>query len=122
MVPKEHTLLAAELNRLAGEVYATNAFVFDAWGLVWCCAERPFGSQESTLFEQIRTVLTGATPRLQNGGKINRTWSAFTPALYCRSFAGSYVLGVWLTANSTEFLLRPAVARALPLVESLTLA
>ncbi len=119
MAPREHKLLTEELNRLAGEVYATNAFVFDAWGLVWCHAARPLGADEATLFEQIRLVLTSTTPRLQSGGKIGRTWSNVTPNLHCRSFGGVYVLGLWVTS---EFLLRPAISRALHRVEALTLA
>jgi hypothetical protein len=122
MIPREHALLKAELNRLAGEVYATNAFVFDAWGLVWCCAVQPLAPDEAALLEQIKTVLSSGEPRLQSGGRISRTWPALNPPLHCRSFAGVYVLGLWVTSNSTEFLLRPAVTRALPLLESLTLA
>ncbi len=122
MPPEQVRQLSRELEQLAGTVYGSNAFVFDAWGLVWCRASSLGPGQETMLLGQIKSILEGTRPPLPRGGKLDTTFSALSPPMSCRSFATVYVLGIWISSNSTEFLLRSSVRDALPRIEALTLS
>lgn len=92
--PPAHRQLSAELDRLATDA----------------------------LFEQIKTVLDGLSRPLQQGGRLDRSFPDLDPPLYCRSFATVYVLSLWTSRHTNEFLLQRAVRKALPTIESLTLS
>jgi len=115
-------MLVDELDRLATDVYATNAFVFDAWGLVWCEASFSDEPTRRVLFSQIKSVLEGCQKPLYQGGKLEQMFGSLDPPLFCHSFASVYVLGLWTSKSTNEFLMRKALRKALPKIEALTLA
>jgi len=122
MPPPAVQRLAKELERLAVDVYASHAIVFDAWGLVWCAGPSLEGNSQAILLTQIKTVLEGLSKPLARGGKLDALYGTLVPVLYCRSFASVYVLALWTSKSTVEFLMRKAVRDALPKIEALTVA
>lgn len=114
--------LARELRVLVENAHATNAFVFDAWGIIWCSAALTFGDDETRLYAQVPEVLEAVNPPLARGGKLDRLFAHDTSPMYCVSFAASYILGLWLSPEANEFRARRLVKRALPRVEVMTLS
>jgi len=114
--------LARELRALAESVHATNAFVFDAWGIIWCSATLTFGDEETRLYAQVPEVLEAVAPPLPRGGKLDRIFEHSASPMYCVSFAASYVLGLWLSPEVSEFQMRRLVKQALPRIEAITLS
>ncbi len=114
--------LAAALTELIEEVGAANAFVFDAWGLIWCSAHLTHGSDQRRLYEEVKFILESLSRPLEKGGKLDRVFPHGGAPTYCTSFAATYVLAVWLDAGTNEFLLRRRVREALPRIEAMTLA
>jgi hypothetical protein len=114
--------LAAELHELVTRAGAANAFVFDAWGLIWCSAHLTHGDDQERLYAQVKAILEGLDPPLQRGTKLDRTFPDDVTPMYCVSFSATYVLGVWLNAETNEFLIRRSVADALPKIETMTLS
>lgn len=51
--------LAGELRILVANAQATNAFVFDAWGIIWCSAVLTFGDDETRLYAQVPRDIGG---------------------------------------------------------------
>lgn len=121
MFPEAHRKLSAELERLTSAAEATNAFVFDAWGLVWGYASFPDARSRELLFIQIKAVLHGLPTPLQRGARLDRIFTNLQPALYCCSFAAVYVLAVWPSEQANAFLLRRVALASLPAIESLTM-
>jgi hypothetical protein len=117
----EQRQLAAELRNLTARARARNAFVFDAWGLIWCSASLTFGDDQACLHAQVGAILDEIDPPLTRGGKVDRIFT-HELSMYCVSFAATYVLGVWLADETSEFTLRRSVKAALPMIESMTLA
>jgi hypothetical protein len=120
--PRPQRELAERLRQLSERGGATNAFVFDAWGLIWCSASPTHGAERQRLFAQVKAILEGLAPPLQRGAKLDRLFPHPESPMYCASFASAYVLGLWTTPATNLFTLRRAVTDALPLVESLTLS
>lgn len=114
--------LALALRALCQRADATNAFVFDAWGLIWSSASLTFGDDQKRLYEQVATILESLDPPLQHGGRVDRVFEDEHAAMYCTSFATTYVLGLWLGPETNELAMRRAVREALPAIESLTLS
>lgn len=114
--------LENELRRLVEAAGAKNAFVFDAWGVIWASASMTFNLEQKTLYAQVVEVINRLEVPLNRGGKLNQTFQDFEPVAYCRSFGAVYVLCVWVHADTNDFLFRRAVASALPRIETLTLA
>ena len=114
--------LARELRILVESAHATNAFVFDAWGIIWCSATLTFGDDETRLYAQVPEVLEAVEPPLARGGKIDRIFAHDTLPMYCVSFAASYVLALWVGPEVNEFRMRRLVKKALPRVETMTLS
>jgi len=119
---EEQRKLASELIDLVKRVAATNAFVFDAWGLIWCSATLTFGDDQTRLYAQVAEILERLDPPLARGAKLDRTFVHPESPMYCVSFAASYVLGVWLSPETNELTLRRVVKSVLPAIESMTLA
>jgi hypothetical protein len=117
----EQRQLAEELSNLAKRAGAKNAFVFDAWGLIWCSGSLTFGENQARLYAQVGAILEGLDPPLARGAKVDRIFT-HELSMYCVSFAATYVLGVWLAEETNEFTLRRTVKAALPRIESMTLA
>jgi hypothetical protein len=114
--------LTHELRVLVERAHATNAFVFDAWGIIWCSATLTFGEDETLLYAQVPEVLEAVDPPLARGGKLDRIFAHAMFPMYCVSFAATYVLGLWLTPKVNEFEMRRLVKKALPRVEAMTLS
>ena len=114
--------LAIQLRSLCERAGANNAFVFDAWGLVWCSASLTFGADQERLYAQMATILSSLTPPLQHGGRLDRVFRDEHAAMYCVSFGVAYVLGLWTMPETNELAMRRAVRDALPSVEALTLS
>ena len=114
--------LASELRILVENAGATNAFVFDAWGIIWCSATLTFGDDETRLYAQVPEVLGAVAPPLARGGKLDRIFAHDVSPMYCVSFAASYILGLWLSLEADEFRVRRLVKKALPRVEAMTLS
>jgi len=114
--------LAQELLDLVHRAGAANAFVFDAWGLIWCSAEQTYGASQKRLYGQVKTILEGIVPPLQKGAKLDRVFPNDETPMYCVSFAATYVLALWLKPDTNEFLLRRLVKDALSKIEAMTLS
>ncbi|MCA9624762.1 MAG: hypothetical protein KC731_37320 [Myxococcales bacterium] len=99
-----------------------NAFVFDAWGLFWCSADLTYCEDQQRLYSQVKAILEGLDPPLQRGAKLDHTFPDDVTPMYCVSFSATYVLGLWLSAETNEFLMRRSVADALPNIETMTLS
>jgi hypothetical protein len=124
--PRSLGKTSAVFLRAGSDVYASNAWIFDAGGTVWCVARPPEAIFGEALDAQIRNVLVGLPKPLTRGGRIDATFGEPTarliPRVYCRSFASIYVLGLWPTSSTVKFLMQKAVRAALPTIEALTLA
>ena len=114
--------LATELHALVTRADCKNAFVFDAWGLIWCAAHLPHGEDRARLYAQVKAILEQLDPPLQRGTRLDRVFPDDVAPMYCISFAATYVLGLWLDADTNEFLVRRSVADALPTIETMTLS
>jgi len=122
MPPPAVKRLAEVLERLAVDVYASHAIVFDGWGLVWCAGPSLGPNAEAILLAQIKGVLEGLPKPLARGGKLDATYTRLDRPLYCRSFASVYVLALWTSKSTVEFLMRKAIRDSLAKIEALTLA
>jgi hypothetical protein len=114
--------LAIQLRALCEHAAASNAFVFDAWGLIWCSASLTFGDDQERLYAQVAAILESLVLPLHGGGKLDRVFEDEHAATYCVSFGVTYVLGLWMTPETNELAMRRAVRDALPTIESLTLS
>jgi len=114
--------LAEALRGFAERADGANAFVFDAWGLIWCSAWLTFGDDQVLLYAQVRHALESPNPPLQRGGKLDGRVCPGSPPMYCVSFASCYVLGVWISEPLNPLLLRRAVKEALLTIEPMTLS
>ena len=118
----EQQELAGALHQLCMDSGASNAFVFDAWGLIWAYATRPEGTVRERLFAQLKRILEGVEPRLHRGGKLDRLIDDPKSPMFCVSFSSAYVLGLWVGEGANDFQMRRAVKAALPRIEAMTLA
>ena len=114
--------LGEELLDLVSRTSAANAFVFDAWGLIWCSAILTYGDDRERLYLQVKTILDGLEPPLQRGTKLDRIFSDDVTSMYCVSFAATYVLAVWVAPETNVFLMRRLTKDALPRIEAMTLS
>lgn len=114
--------LALELRDLTERARAMNAFVFDATGLVWCSGWRPHGEGLDHLFAHVKAILESLEPPLQRGGKLDDLVLGEHRPMYCSSFAGMYVLGVWFETDTNLFVARRMIRDALPKIEAMTLS
>jgi hypothetical protein len=116
----EWAALAQALAALASRTGATNAFVIDAWGHLWCRA-RAHGAPDH-LFRLATAVLQRASKPLTRGGRLDVGAIGDDEAWYARSFAGVYVVLVLFERTFDELAVRRAVTESLREIEALTLS
>ena len=114
--------LADALADLYRSADAANAFVFDAWGAIWCSASITWGDDQSLLHAQVRTILEQLHPPVQQGGSLNQLFSDQRYPMYCTSFNTHFVLAAWLLADTNQFRLRRLCGNAIPRIAELTMA
>lgn len=117
----EYVALAGELDKLSDSVEALNSLVFDQAGLIWCTGVAIYSNERPILYGQIAQVLEKQDPPLTKGGRIDRLVQSESHSLYCRSFAQTYVVGVWFDTPAPDLLVRRSVGNALPRIEQLTM-
>lgn len=122
MLTREYLELGAELAHLVQRLAACDAFVFDAWALVWAVSRFPGIALRDRMFSHAKHVLESTSPAFVSGATLDRLHDELEPPLYCRSFARVYVLGVWVPPGTDEHEVRGGVRVALPRIEALTLA
>ncbi len=113
--------MARELDTLSDSVEAINSLVFDQAGLIWCTGVAIYSDERPILYGQIVEVLNKQSPPLVKGGRIDRVVRGDSHFFYCRSFAQTYVVGVWFDAPPPDLLVRQSVSNALPRIETLTM-
>lgn len=117
----EYVALARELDKLSDSVEALNSLVFDQAGLIWCTGVAIYSDERPIMYGQIAEVLEKQNPPLIEGGRIDRAVRGASHSLYCRSFAQTYVVGVWFDVPPPDLLVRRSVKNALPRIEALTM-
>jgi hypothetical protein len=116
--------LRAELLHIAKMSGATEVYVLDAWGNLWCSAHR---AAEATLLRAVAVVesaLRALKRPLARGGTIDQVLDLDETHGYIRSFAGVYVVLVLFggpPGNRNRPVSRGIVGRALPRIEALTI-
>lgn len=116
----EWAALVRSLAALTERAAATNAFVTDAWGHLWCRAWSPDSPHE--VLALARRVADSAAKPLERGGHLGRGAVDAQGAWYARSFAGVYIVLIVFDGAFDVALVRAALGESLPTIEALTLA
>jgi hypothetical protein len=115
----------AGLARVCGAPFA---FVIDEGNGLWCVGLADSGPTTSTAHEDRaadRFYESEMVPRLggmRRGGRLDLVKVDGNDRYVAMSFAGIYVLVVWLAGAFEPALVRARIRRALPAIEALTLA
>ena len=114
--------LASALRDLATAANATNAFVVNPSGLVWCRAHQVPRDLYRMVMQETRNALARLTTPLARGGQLEHACADPENPAYFKSYAGVYVLVLWFAAPYQPLAVRKLVNEALPRIEELTLA
>jgi hypothetical protein len=113
--------LRAALESVSSEARAFNAYVFDAWGTLWCAALGFSEMPRDDLFDLVRAGVGRSGTSLARGGTLDTCLSGRTGHAYLRTFGSCYVLLVRYAGPFDQKSARAAVVEALPVIEALTL-
>ena len=113
--------LQAALESVSSKARAFNAYVFDAWGKLWCAAHGFSEMPRDDLFDLIRTAVARSGTPLQRGGALDTCLSGRTGHAYLKTFGSCYVLQLRYAGPFDQKSACAAVAKALPVIEALTL-
>jgi hypothetical protein len=116
----EWQALQRELEAVAREAKAFNAYVFDAWDKLLCSAHGFSEMPRQDLLDLIRAGIGRAGKPLQRGGTLD-TCVTRPGHAYLKTYGSCYVVLVRYPGPFNEKLTRSSVADALPRIEALTL-
>jgi hypothetical protein len=113
--------LRVELDALANAAVAFNAYVVDAWGIVWCAARYFESVYPEDLADLVRLAEARRHVRVTHGGKLDAVLSGSKGHAYLRTYASCYVVLLRYAGPFDEPKARDVVSAALPRLEAITL-
>lgn len=113
--------LVARLRQLVERAGAEHAVVADVFNDLWCHDSDLGESGTQIAFKYLDLALRSSTKPPKSGG-IDLALATEPPYLFARSLAGVYVLIIWFERPYDASTVRALAKRALPKIESLTVA
>jgi hypothetical protein len=118
---REWEELRGELERVAAAALAYNAYVLDAWDVMWCAAH----SFTAVYGEDLAAIVHAAAAKkgvsLTRGGKLDTSVSGPKGHAYLRTYGSCYVVVLRYAGPFDESKARDVATAALPRLEALTL-
>ena len=113
--------LRNELERVATGAHAYNAYVLDAWDVLWCAAHSFAAVYEEDLVAIVHAAGSKKGISLSRGGKLDTSLSSPKGHAYLRTYGSCYVVVLRYAGPFDESKARDVVTAALPRLEALTL-